>query len=185
MAGACGEDTRNFFWCGDGDPDRLTSIRGGISISRSQVASALGNTLDPSKLNLVRPHPYRVVFLNSCFSAMGDDAWPTAFGIFKVITRDELVASPQAAQAFAGWNNKATGPLDDVGWQNYSTTMGVLWGQWMLGEDLETCLNRASKTKPFDDLPIELEYPLDCTWSSSHARLVFSGYKFITRTGYR
>ena len=100
-------------------------------------------------------------------------------------------------QAFVGWTHEPRSPIGNDDWDEYGQMLGVLFGAWMEDQPLRNCLSMASKTDPYGDGSVILQWPLGLHYNAwqtyyglsktyvNNFKLTVYGYDGITRKNYQ
>ncbi len=152
----------NFYFFGHGQCLSHRSYNGFI-LTKDQIAFALRNvplsypnpkrgydvttlpsmsppTVSPD-IQRVALHPYRFVFIDACDTAAGN--FCEAFGVpAMTVSTNFFAASGVESRAFVGMKSWKLN-LNVIGWMGYSEMTGGFLTDWLIGRDVQTCVNDA------------------------------------------
>jgi hypothetical protein len=165
----------NFYWYGHGSEFSFGSgltdadIESGLSnISTTDLENVLGNKWSRRHKYLIRNHPFRLVIMEACSTAV-DSQLAEAFGIQDgVHNKAWFVKHGLPSQAYVGWTIDILVPgcasYDDQ-FQSHSDHLADMFGLWMSEAPLVQCV--AAGATPYLNgfgVPVPFDTPLDPNW---------------------
>jgi hypothetical protein len=172
-------DTRNFFFYGHGNTDWLGNYENTVSFTSGDVMAALQNDYDPATNAKKRNHPYRLVFLEACYTAE-DSTWAEAFGIEEEHFPWDYLQRPDGVQALVGWRGECKMPGNDDQYAAFANTLFFIFGNWMDQKPIYYVIAQAERAEP-ENWGNFLTFPLKGKLKTD--RPVIRGYGGILRTG--
>ncbi len=127
---------RHFYFFGHGSPSAFGTP--GAVITYIDVQHALHNFLDTAMP--ANYHPYRLVFIDGCQAGRADLC--EAFGIpAQTVNTNFFASAGVESRGFLGFKNTIT--FNPSQWTWRSLMLGGFFGDWLLGNPLQTCVANA------------------------------------------
>jgi hypothetical protein len=169
----------NFFFSGHGSQETFgsTTKNGDIYaiFLSTEVAGMYNNLLDNNGSWALHGRSFRLVVLNTCYSASSDQ-WAIAFGISPSLTTlEDFQKRGLPVQAFVGWTSGMDLPQTSLGdYDGYQEALSTFCNLWMQENTLDNCLWFAASQSILQNM----RFPMD--W-----RYKIIGYEKITRSAYQ